>query len=192
LLSILLIAIPLITSSTATIESNENSGETNQIRISDVFLWNQYPVLTPETKIESPKKPIVLASFVAPVRVTLPNLDGYYAHPLNGIGTTSRRIHSNNGVDIIAKGGTPIYASASGIVSVAMYGYSGGYGNYVVITHENGTETLYAHMAKVVAVQASSVVQGELIGYVGSTGYSSGNHVHFEVHGALNPFRFIP
>ena len=63
-------------------------------------------------------------------------------------------------------------------------GYNGGYGKYVVIKHANGTQTLYAHMSRVAAEESATVAQGEVIGYVGSTGRSTGLHVHFEVRGA--------
>ena len=85
--------------------------------------------------------------------------------------------------------GTPIRASAGGVVIISRSsGYNGGYGSYVVISHSNGTQTLYAHMNKVQAIQGTTVAQGELIGTVGSTGKSTGPHVHFEVRGAANPF----
>ncbi|HEU5114585.1 MAG TPA: M23 family metallopeptidase, partial [Candidatus Paceibacterota bacterium] len=85
--------------------------------------------------------------------------------------------------------GTPIHAAASGVVIIARSGgYNGGYGSYVVISHPNGTQTLYAHMSKVIAHQGDAVEQGDLIGLVGSTGKSTGPHVHFEVRGAVNPF----
>ena len=69
------------------------------------------------------------------------------------------------------------------------YGYNGGYGSYVVITHDNGSQTLYAHMSKVAATVGEEVVQGQVIGYVGETGDATGPHVHFEIrNGIRNPF----
>jgi murein DD-endopeptidase MepM/ murein hydrolase activator NlpD len=82
------------------------------------------------------------------------------------------------GIDIAAPSGTPVRAAASGSVIVA--GYSGGYGNLVVIDHGNGLATAYAHMSAIY-VGSGSVSQGETIGAVGSTGNSTGNHLHFEV-----------
>ena len=86
--------------------------------------------------------------------------------------------------------GTPIYAAANGTVIVAKDNgaWNGGYGNYVVISHPNGTETLYAHMSKVLTCAGASVCQGDTIGLVGMTGEATGNHLHFEVRGAANPF----
>jgi len=80
-------------------------------------------------------------------------------------------------------------ASAAGEVIIAREGgYNGGYGSYVVVRHDNGTQTLYAHMSQVDAYSGQEVAQGQVIGYVGSTGRSTGPHLHFEIRGAKNPF----
>ena len=98
-------------------------------------------------------------------------------------------LHGYNGVDIGAPNGTPIIAAAGGSVVVSRNsGWNGGYGNYIVIKHENGTQTLYAHMSEIVVVSGQSIVQGQVVGSVGSTGKSTGSHLHFEVRGAKNPF----
>jgi LysM repeat protein len=116
------------------------------------------------------------------------DLGGFFIWPVAG-GVKSQGIHGYNGIDIAAPQGTPIYAAAGGTVLVARAsGWNGGYGNYVVIVHSNGVQTLYAHMSSVAAVAGSSVGQGQVIGYVGSTGKSTGKHLHFEVRGAKNPF----
>jgi murein DD-endopeptidase MepM/ murein hydrolase activator NlpD len=112
----------------------------------------------------------------------------YYLRPIDG-GRRSQGLHGYNGVDLAAPTGTPIHASADGIVIVARSGgYNGGYGSYVVISHPNGTQTLYGHMSRVIAVQGQSVAKGETIGLLGSTGKSTGPHIHFEIRGATNPF----
>jgi len=117
-----------------------------------------------------------------------PSYSGYYIKPLSG-GTRTQGIHGYNGVDLAAPSGTAIIASASGTVILSKdYGWNGGYGNYIVIKHDNGTQTLYAHNSSNLVSAGQSVVQGQIIGYVGSTGRSTGNHVHFEVRGAKNPF----
>ena len=99
-------------------------------------------------------------------------------------------LHGYNGVDLAAKTGTPIMASASGEVIVAKSGgYNGGYGSYVVIQHGNGSQTLYSHMSSVSTYKGATVVQGQVIGTVGSTGKSTGSHLHFEIrNGIRNPF----
>lgn len=85
------------------------------------------------------------------------------------------------GLDFSAPQGTPIYATADGTVSTA--GNTGnGYGNYVVINHGYGYETLYGHMVRVKARNGQAVKRGEVIGWVGSTGKSTGPHCHYEVH----------
>ena len=112
---------------------------------------------------------------------------GYRYHPISG----TYSFHS--GVDLAASGGTPIYASKSGTVTTATYAqYS--WGNYVVINHGDGFSTLYAHMLYYAVSVGQYVNQGDVIGYVGSTGNSNGNHLHFNVYynGALqNPFDYI-
>lgn len=120
--------------------------------------------------------------------VAAPTLSGYFSNPVPGARLT-QGIHGYNGVDLGAPSGTPVYAAASGSIIVAKGGggYNGGYGNYIVISHANGTQTLYAHLSSL-AVSGGAVAQGDLIGYVGNTGRSTGFHLHFEVRGATNPF----
>lgn len=114
------------------------------------------------------------------------NLSGYFINPVPGY-RKSQGIHDKNGVDLAIAKGTPIRASAGGRVTLARNGYNGGFGNLVIIYHPNGTETLYAHQSKLATSTGAQVSQGEIIGYVGSTGRSTGPHLHFEVHGARNP-----
>jgi murein DD-endopeptidase MepM/ murein hydrolase activator NlpD len=118
-----------------------------------------------------------------------PAYSGYYIRPIIG-GYRSQGLHGHNGVDLAAPIGTPIRASADGIViiSLADGGWHGGYGNYIVVSHPNGTQTLYAHIIKSATRVGAKVEQGETIGYVGSTGRSTGPHLHFEIRGARNPF----
>ncbi len=85
------------------------------------------------------------------------------------------------GLDFAAPQGTPIYATADGKVKVAEYN-AGGYGNHVVINHGFGYESLYGHMVRIKAKVGQKVKRGEVIGYVGSTGKSTGPHCHYEVH----------
>lgn len=113
----------------------------------------------------------------------------YYIAPLEHYIQT-QGIHGYNAVDLAAPSGTPIMAAATGDVVVARAGgWNGGYGSYVVISHPNGSQTLYAHMSKVAAYDGEHVVQGQVIGYVGMTGDATGPHVHFEIrNGIRNPF----
>ena len=113
---------------------------------------------------------------------------GYYKRPINN-GRKSQGLHGHNGVDLAAPVGTPIVASAEGKVIVSRTGgYNGGYGTYVVISHSNGTQTLYAHMSTNNVKVGQSIEQGEVIGAIGMTGKTTGPHVHFEIRGAKNPF----
>jgi len=109
--------------------------------------------------------------------------------PLVG-GVRTQGVHGYNGVDLGAAEGTPFMASAPGEVIVARAsGWNGGYGQYIVIRHDNGTQTLYAHASGIVVGIGQRVVQGQVIGYVGSTGRSTGPHLHFEIRGGpRNPF----
>ncbi|MCE9549323.1 LysM peptidoglycan-binding domain-containing M23 family metallopeptidase [Candidatus Nomurabacteria bacterium] len=120
---------------------------------------------------------------------SLQNIPGYFINPLP-TGPRIRKtqgVHDKYAIDIGAPTGTPIYASASGTVIFAKVGWNGGYGNAVFIKHPNGTETRYAHMSALNTSPGKQVVKGEIIGYVGSTGRSTGPHLHFEVRGAKNP-----
>lgn len=85
------------------------------------------------------------------------------------------------GLDFAAAQGTPIYATADGVVKEADYN-TGGYGNHVLINHGYGYETLYGHMYRIKARVGAKIKRGEVIGYVGSTGKSTGPHCHYEVH----------
>jgi LysM repeat protein len=120
---------------------------------------------------------------------TLKNIAGYFINPVPKLKRKSQGLHGpgNRGIDLAAPTGTHIYASAPGKVLLARNGYNGGYGNMVIIEHPNGTKTLYAHMNKLGTTTGSNVERGELIGYVGSTGRSTGPHLHFEVFNAKNP-----
>lgn len=85
----------------------------------------------------------------------------------------------HTGVDIAVDFGTPVYAAAAGVVEQA--GWNGGYGRYVRLNHGNGYETAYGHMSGLAVSAGQQVIKGEIIGFVGSTGYSTGPHLHYEV-----------
>lgn len=110
---------------------------------------------------------------------------GQFIWPVPGYRYCSRWYGGNHkGVDICAAAGTPIYASAGGTVTKAGYNKAGagtGYGYSIIISHGNGYTTVYAHCLSLAVHAGQTVKQGQLIGYVGSTGRSSGNHCHFEI-----------
>lgn len=122
-----------------------------------------------------------LLSFYA----TLPDLSDFFKEPV--VGRISQHFHGKNGVDIASPCGTPMKAAAPGVVTIANdYGWNGGYGKLVVIKHNNGTQTLYAHLSKVYVKAGSTVSYETKIGLVGTTGRSTGCHLHFETRGAKN------
>ena len=111
---------------------------------------------------------------------------GYRIHPTTG------QYKFHNGVDLANDQGTPIYAARSGKVTVATYG--GTYGNYVTINHGDGYSSLYAHMTRYVVHKGDTVKRGQLIGYMGSTGRSTGPHLHFSIFyngSSVNPMNYI-
>lgn len=118
-----------------------------------------------------------------------PTQVGYYLRPISG-GIRSQGIHGYNGIDLAAPIGTPVVASAAGDVIIAKSsGWNGGYGQYVVIQHDNGSQTLYSHNSSVIVGVGEHVQQGQVIGYVGQSGKATGPHVHFEIrNGIRNPF----
>ncbi len=165
--------------------------------VDDILAYNQLAsatdvhvgdtVVIPDGTISSPTPTKSGTSNSAGGKVASGGGSAGFVHPLPG-SVRSQGIHGYNGVDLAAPVGTPILAAAAGEVIVARNsGWNGGYGNYVVVKHANGTQTLYAHMSKT-AVVGGSVVAGEVVGYVGNTGRSTGSHLHFEVRGARNPF----
>lgn len=111
----------------------------------------------------------------------------------SGYGWRWGRMHK--GIDIAAPVGTPIVAAAGGVVSYAGWN-SGGYGNLVEIQHPDGSVTLYAHNSRILVQEGQRVSQGQRIADMGSTGYSTGPHLHFEIHpsgqGAVNPMAYLP
>lgn len=128
------------------------------------------------------------ATWVTPVSgYTLTSPFGMRVHPILG----TSRMH--NGIDMACAQGTPIYATRAGTVTVASY-QAGGAGNYVSINHLDGFASIYMHMTNYVVSAGQSVSQGQLIGYVGSTGLSTGPHLHFGISYAgtyVNPLAYI-
>jgi murein DD-endopeptidase MepM/ murein hydrolase activator NlpD len=95
------------------------------------------------------------------------------------------------GIDLAAPYGTPVYATADGTVLRAGWN-SGGYGNLVEIDHGRGIVTRYGHMSKIIVGEGQHVTRGQQVGYVGSTGRSTGNHLHYEVRIDNSPVNPIP
>lgn len=116
----------------------------------------------------------------------LPDAGDFFMLPTTG--RNWGRIHGRNGVDIANSCGTPIYASADGVAAIAdAVGWNGGFGKFIKLVHSNGTETIYAHASKLLTSGGESIQKGQQIAIMGTTGRSTGCHLHFEVHGARNP-----
>lgn len=155
-----------------------------------------------------PLKNPALGRIVSPDLPPLPGPDTYlpggtmrfngYIWPSRGILTSGygwRWGRMHQGIDIAAPIGTPIFAAAPGVVTYAGWN-SGGYGNLVEIEHPDGSLTLYAHNDRVLVSVGQKVAQGHQISEMGSTGRSTGPHLHFEIHpsgqGAVNPMALLP
>jgi murein DD-endopeptidase MepM/ murein hydrolase activator NlpD len=140
------------------------------------------PVSTPGKITKAPNEPLLDGW-------GWPSYPGYYSCPLPGARLT-QGLHGHNGIDLGAPKGTPIRAAAAGTVIIARANgaWNGGYGNFIAVLHDNGTQSLYAHLSRGAVVSGQRVEKGQTVGYVGSTGLSTGNHLHLEIRGAQNPF----
>jgi murein DD-endopeptidase MepM/ murein hydrolase activator NlpD len=142
-------------------------------------------------KMEAPTEQASKTKASIPSREPVDNVSltsnfGNRSDPFNG----RRRMHQ--GIDIPGPLGTPVYATADGVVARAQW--ANGYGNLVEINHGNGLETRYGHLSKLIAQPNERVRRGQLIGLMGSTGRSTGSHLHYEVRiagGAVNPMPYI-
>lgn len=149
-------------------------------------------VVVPNGKEVSAETPKTTSPSRARIIAKYPSYNDYYTHPVPE-GHRTQGIHGYNGVDYGAPVGTPVYAAAEGTVIVSRFRtlsdpWFGGYGNYIVIEHPNGTQTLYGHLSVVYVAVGAHVDQRQSIGETGNTGHSTGPHLHFEVRGAKNPF----
>jgi murein DD-endopeptidase MepM/ murein hydrolase activator NlpD len=120
-------------------------------------------------------------------------VDGNVSSPFGERDDPLTGVHKHHdGVDFAAASGTPIRAAAEGVVSFA--GERGGYGNVVIVDHPGGLQTLYAHQSRVGVTEGEHVGRGQVIGAVGSTGHSTGPHLHFEVREggkAVDPLPYL-
>jgi LysM repeat protein len=164
--------------------------------VADILAYNQLEkaedivvgetVVIPGGEVEIPKEPAKKAIPKSAKGAT--NTRGYFSNPVPGAVRT-QGVHGYNGVDLAAPVGTLVKAAAAGDVIISKSeGWNGGYGQYIVVKHPNGTQTLYSHLSANSVKVGARVVQGQVIGAVGSSGKSTGPHLHFEVRGARNPF----
>lgn len=139
-----------------------------------------------EDTLPSPKASVAIPSRMPLDNASLTSNYGMRTHPVLG----GRRAHK--GVDLAAPVGTPIYATADGIVSKA--GWFSSYGLYISIEHGAQLQTRFAHMSRIAVADGERVKKGDIIGYVGSTGRSTGPHLHYEVRvsgKAVNPIPYM-
>lgn len=145
-------------------------------------------IIVPDGKIQIAGQYVAYNSNIRFAR--LPNLGSFFFLPTQGYNWG--RIHGRNGIDVANLCGTPIYAAADGsIIASFENGWNGGAGKYIKISHGNEIYTLYAHLSRLLISSGQTVSKGQIIGLMGSTGRSTGCHLHFEVHGAKNPFARI-
>lgn len=142
-------------------------------------------IVIPNGEVKAPKaQPVTSGGSYASAQTSS---GSYFINPVPGAVIT-QYLHGYNAIDLGARTGTAILAAASGEVIVSKQGgWNGGYGNYIVIRHTNGTQTLYSHNSGNEVYVGQYVEQGQVIGYVGQTGQATGPHLHFEVRGAGNP-----
>lgn len=167
-----------------------------KVPLDDLLYYNN---LTEKSVVKAGDK-IVIPGVKPQAVITHPvkQFAGKFVSALKGVGNfiipTSGfnwgRKHGVNGTDIAAPCGSEVYAAQSGVVVESLDGWNSGYGNYIIIRHPNGIYTLYGHLSLRVVEIGDEVEKGELIGYVGNTGYTvgpTGCHLHFEVRGGSNP-----
>lgn len=153
---------------------------------SSAFIVVGQSIIIPDGKQPRVSAPRTYASAYSSLQI----LTNYFIRPTAG--RISQGLHGYNAVDIAGGCWQPIYAAAPGTVEVASGNgrWNGGYGNFVSIAHPNSTGTLYAHLVQVLSWGGQAVNQGQLLGYTGSTGRSSGCHLHWEVRGSQNPLAY--
>lgn len=158
----------------------------DDLAVGDTLLVPEGEVSAPTSVTTKAGKIIITGKITASYSNSAPS--GFLVRPLAG-GAKTQGLHGRNGLDFGAPVGTPVFSSAEGRVILAkMGGYNGGYGNYIIIAHDNNIQTVYGHLSQINIVTGQNVSQGQVIGRVGNSGKSTGPHLHFEVRGAKNPF----
>jgi murein DD-endopeptidase MepM/ murein hydrolase activator NlpD len=156
---------------------NSMAAQLNNLSLRMAFQVKSFGAI--ENMVKNKEKLLAAIPSIQPIsNRTLNRVASGYGYRIDPV-YKDRRLHP--GLDFTAPIGTPIYAAADGVVKDAGFN-TGGYGNRVVVNHGFGYETLYAHMVRIKARVGTRVKRGEVIGYVGSTGKSTGPHLHYEVH----------
>jgi murein DD-endopeptidase MepM/ murein hydrolase activator NlpD len=190
----------VVTPSPAPLVASRDTGAidtADTVAVAPLGSSNYAPVLPPRSV--SPDIPALAAvgEYLPSAKTPMGEFNGY-VWPAQGVLTSGygwRWGRMHNGIDIGAPTGTPIVAAAPGVVTYARWN-SGGYGNLVEVTHPDGSLTLYAHNNRIVVEEGDQVEQGQHIADMGSTGFSTGPHLHFELHsagqGVVNPVAYLP
>lgn len=178
-------------------ETLSKIAETYRANLDEIISYNQlksfeiFPgdiLIIPGGKMPSSKKGKKETLKLAANNLT-PLSSAYFICPVSGGCKITQSLHFYNALDFSnGKCGEPILAAAGGKVQRVEYGWNGGAGNYLSILHPNGVVTKYYHLEKIFVSPFQEVSQGEIIGTMGKTGRATGCHLHFEVHGAQNPF----
>lgn len=198
--------IPSVTGVIHTVEKGEtiaSLAKKFKVSIQDVMLANELSsgevlvpgtdLIIPDAKVDAPKPASRPTTSRTPDTTSTPKTvpGGYFLRPIAG-GVRTQGRHGEfcgNEVDLAAPVGTPVFATASGIVTLARdSGWNGGAGHVVIISHQDiGARSVYAHLEHEIVSVGQSVSKGEVIGYLGNTGHSTGPHLHFGICGAVNP-----
>ncbi|MBN1698314.1 MAG: M23 family metallopeptidase [Spirochaetales bacterium] len=170
-----------------TVRSGENLSriaEKYNVALEDILDWNNIAssIIKPGEVLFIPGagmntyelRKVLGTLFVFPARGRISSRYGNRIHPISG------KRHFHNGIDIANSGGTPVRAALDGRVQKT--GYSNVYGKYVIIKHAMGLQTFYGHLRKITVVKGDMVNQGGILGEMGNTGYSTGNHLHFSIY----------
>lgn len=183
------------------IKEENKSGTEPNLGINQVYTTNLEELNTVQVADATNNINNSVQENVKAVQKELNSFDGVYfdTKPVSGVITSrfgskeSIRTSAHLGIDIGAPNGTPIKAAANGTVTFAGY-TTGGYGNLVVISHGNNIETYYGHCSKIYVQKGQTVSSGDVIATVGSTGRSTGNHLHFEIRkngNQINPQKYV-
>ncbi len=178
---------------------SEDEKEKVDVGILKVYTNTLETINSEQVEIASTVESIVKEEVEEIEKKEVSSINGVYIaiQPISGIitsrfGDTSGRSRTHSGLDIAASTGTPIKACSDGIVKFS--GYNGSYGNVVIVSNGNGVETYYAHCSKLYVSAGDEIKVGDIVGTVGSTGNSTGPHLHLEIRlngTSINPQKYV-
>jgi len=163
------------------VKSLEDQNKKEQARIRDILRLIAEEAERNRKAREKSYKNVFTGTMLWPINGRIVSDYGMRIHPISNVWSM------HEGIDITASMGTPIWAAENGIVDWSSWMYGTGYGNLVIISHNDKIRTFYAHLSRFNSKKGQVVKKGDLIGFVGSTGRSTGPHLHFEVRSGLSP-----